>query len=247
MQEWTPLQWTLMAIGAFVVGLSKCGLPGAGILAIPLFAGVLPARASTGMLLPILLVGDVIGVAYFRRHADWKHLRRVLPWAVVGVLIGWRLMNRISDSLLSPLIGAIVLVMLLLNAWLRRHPNLKDVSLPDRPWYPVFIGLTAGITTMLANAAGPIMIIYLLASKLPPTVFIGTSAWYFLLLNAFKIPFSANLGLITSRTATVNLMLIPFVAAGAALGILFARRVPKQVFETLMQLLAAAGAIKMMF
>lgn len=247
MQDWTISQWTLMAVGAFVVGLSKCGLPGVGILAIPLFASVLPARASTGMLLPILLVGDIISVAYYRREADWKHLRRVLPWAVAGVLIGWRLMGRISDGLLSPLIGGIVLLMLILNWWLRRHPDLKDISLPDQVWYPVCIGLIAGITTMLANAAGPIMIIYLLATRLPPIAFIGTSAWYFLLVNAFKIPFSASLGLITPGTAKVNLVLVPFVGLGAAIGILFARRVPKQAFEALMQLLAAAGALKLMF
>jgi uncharacterized membrane protein YfcA len=109
------------------------------------------------------------------------------------------------------------------------------------------IGLLAGLLTMLANAAGPIMIIYLLAMSLPPAAFLGTSAWYFLLMNLFKVPFSAQLGLITPASLTFNAILLPCIGAGAWIGIRFARFVPRKVFESLVQILAAIGAIKLFF
>lgn len=242
----TPMDWGLMAAGGIIIGLSKSGVPGLGILAVPLFASLVPARESTGFILPMLVTGDLIGVALFRQHADWKHLWRLLPWTAVGVLLGWLAMSWLSNRQIRPLIGLTVLAMLALNFWRQRHPDLKD-HIPTGRWFSVSIGLLAGSTTMLANAAGPVMNIYLLAMRLPPAAFIGTSAWFFLLVNSFKIPFSAQLGLISGASLATNLILLPAIAAGAFLGVLFARRIPRQVFNMMVQLLAAAGALKLLF
>lgn len=242
----TEWQWVVAAFSAMVVGVSKAGLPGVGTLAIPLFAAIMPAKASTGFILPMLIVGDIIGVSYYHRHADWKRLAGLLPWAVAGILFGWLTMTRIEDSQLRPLIGGIVLALLALNLWRQRRPDF-DAIIPHARWLAAVIGLLAGFTTMLANAAGPIFFIYLLAMRLPKHVFIGTSAWYFFLLNLFKVPLSASLGLITAESLRFNLLLVPAIAIGAWIGIRFARAVPERLFEWLVQALAAVAAIRLLF
>lgn len=246
MTDHTTFQWLLMAVGACLIGLAKAGLPGLGILAIPLFASVVPAKESTGLILPILVIGDIIGVALFRQHAQWKFLWKLFPWTMAGVLVGWQALGWLDNAQIRPLIGGIVLIMLALNLWRQRHQDLKDI-IPTGLWFAAVIGMSAGFTTMVANAAGPIMIIYLLAMRLPPAAFIGTSAWFFLLVNSFKIPFSAQLGLITLSSLKFNAILLPYIALGAFIGFRFARRVPRNVFDRLVLILAAAGAIKLLF
>ena len=208
------------------------------------FASVIPAKASTGVVLPMLIVGDVVAVAYYRYDAEWKHLLRLFPWTIAGVLIGWAAMDRLADRQIRPLIGAIVLVMLLLN-YIRSRSAALEGRLPSQWWFAAVMGLLAGGTTMIANAAGPIMVMYLLAMRLPKTAFIGTGAWYFLLMNCFKVPFSASLGLINASSLQFNLTLAPFVLAGAGAGIIIAKRIPEKVFNAVVQILAAVGAIKL--
>lgn len=246
MGELSVYQWAVMACAALVLGLAKGGLPGIGILAIPMVASIIPAKTSTGFILPMLIAGDIIGVTYYRRHAEWKYLFRLFPWTVTGVLAGWLSLGRLNDAQIRPLIGGIVLIMLVLNFWRQRYADL-DNRIPHSWWFAAVIGLLAGFTTMVANAAGTIMIIYLLAMSLPPAAFLGTSAWYFLLVNVFKVPFSAQLGLITPASLTFNAVLLPCIATGAWLGIRFAQRIPRKVFESLVQVLAAVGAINLFF
>lgn len=246
MSELTLVQWGVMAIAAVIIGLSKSGLPGLGILAVPIVAAVTPAKISTGFILPMLIAGDVIGVMYYHRHAEWPRLLRLFPWTILGISAGWLSMGRLTDAEIRPIIGGIVLVMLGLNMWRHRFAD-PESQIPHHHGVAVIIGLLAGFTTMMANAAGPIMVIYLLAMRLPPTAFIGTSAWFFLLVNTFKVPFSAQLGLITISSLTFNAMLLPFIALGAWVGIKFARHIPRTVFERLVQIFAALGAIKLFF
>ena len=246
MNELSLSQWAIMAIAAVIIGLSKSGLPGMGILAVPIVAAVIPAKISTGFILPMLIVGDVIGVYYYRRHAEWPRLLRLFPWTAVGICIGWISMDRLNDAQIRPIIGGIVLAMLTLNLWRQRFAD-PESRIPHHHMAAIVIGLLAGFTTMMANAAGPIMVIYLLAMRLPPAAFIGTSAWFFLLVNSFKVPFSAQLGLITIPSLTFNAMLIPFIVMGAWAGIRLARYIPRTLFERLVQIFAAIGAIKLFF
>jgi hypothetical protein len=246
MSELTSFQWGIMALAAVIIGLAKSGLPGLGILAVPLVAAVIPAKISTGLILPMLIAGDIIGVMYYHRHAEWPRLFKLFPWTIAGIFAGWLSMGHLTDAQIRPIIGGIVLFMLGLNLWRQRFADPASL-VPHHHGVAVLIGLLAGFTTMMANAAGPIMGIYLLSMKLPPTAFIGTSAWFFLLVNTFKVPFSAQLGLITLPSLTFNAMLLPFIALGAWLGIRFARHIPRKVFEVLVQLFAAIGAIKLFF
>ncbi|MEI8139601.1 MAG: sulfite exporter TauE/SafE family protein [bacterium] len=246
MSELSVFQWMIMAFAAVIIGLAKSGLPGFGILAVPIVAAVIPAKISTGFILPMLIAGDVIGVLYYRRHADWPRLIRLFPWTILGIIAGWLSMDHLNDAQIRPLIGGIVLFMLALNLWRQRFANPVS-RIPHHHGAAILIGLLAGFTTMMANAAGPIMGIYLLAMELPTTAFIGTSAWFFLLVNTFKVPFSAQLGLITLPSLTFNAMLLPFIAIGACAGIRFARHIPRKIFEQLVQIFAALGAIKLLF
>ena len=242
----TPAGWAILAFSSFLIGISKTGVPGVGILAIPFVAAVLPAKASTGLILPMLIVGDVFAVAYYRQHTVWRHLVRLMPCAAVGIAIGAGLMGVVNDRQLRPIIGGTVLAMLAINQW-RSARAQGDLSVPEGWWFPVVMGLLAGVTTMMANAAGPIMTIYLLAMRLPKDEFIGTGAWYFMLLNCFKVPFSAQLGLITTDSLRLNLALMPLIVIGALLGVRVARRIPEKGFKTVVLVLAAAAAAYLLF
>ncbi|MCL2640592.1 MAG: sulfite exporter TauE/SafE family protein [Phycisphaerales bacterium] len=251
MPELTLTQWLIMIAAALILGMSKTGLAGVGILAIPLAAMVIPARESTGLILPMLVVGDIMAVLIYRRHAVWKYVLKLLPCAVAGILLGFILMNLgetnkpiINDNILKPFIGIVILILLALNAW-RTHRIAKsgEIHIPDGLWFAITMGVLAGIVTMMANAAGPIIVIYLLAMRLPKHAFIGTGAWYFLILNTFKIPFSAYLGLVTTSSLIFNATLAPVIIIGGLAGVWLVKYIPEKPFTWMVQILAAAAAI----
>ena len=246
MQELATGQWWALAGGALIIGLSKTGLPGAGILAIPLLAHAFPARASTGLVLPMLVAADLVAVVYYRRKAVWSHLIRLVPWAVVGIVLGYAALGRLNDEGLMPLIGIIVLAMLGINLWRRRRTDSNSAG-PSSWWFAAAIGLLAGVSTMLANAAGPIMVVYLTAMRLPKTAFVGTGAWYFFLLNWFKVPFSVRLGLITRESLALNALMLPLIVLGALIGIFLLRRIPQKSFLAVVEILAAIAALRLVF
>lgn len=237
--------WVVAGLCAILIGISKTGLPGVGILMVPLMASIMPAKASTGIILPMLIFGDIFAVTFYKRHAVWPHVVKLLPWAVLGILIGWYCMDKISDRQLKPIMGGIVLTMLGLH-FVRQRMTDHDTPIPSQWYFAAFLGLFAGITTMMANAAGPIMMIYLLAMRLDKHEFIGTGAWYFLILNCLKVPFSWQLGLITPSTLSFNLVLLPLIAVGAVAGIVFLKKIPQKAFNLLVQLLTAAAALNML-
>ncbi len=182
----------------------------------------------------------------YRRSADWRALLRLLPWAAGGIVIGWMLMGRIDDGLMRPLLGAVVLVMLAVNLW-RTVSSRGGAPVPTQWWFAAVMGLLAGATTMVANAAGPVMMIYLLAMRLSKEKFIGTGAWFFFFINWIKVPFSVGLGLITPSSLLLGAVLAGGVLAGAAAGILVAKRIPEKAFDAAMQGLTAAAAVSLFF
>src|SRR5882724_1517515 len=193
----TAWQWSLLALGAFFTGLSKTGIAGMGVMSVALFANALPARESTGALLPLLLCADFFGLAFFRKHASWPHLWKLFPWVILGVVLGYLALGKINSAQMQHLLGGILLAMVALHVWRKNKSDHLADTLPHAWWITALTGVAAGFTTMVANAAGPVMVIYLLAIGLPKLAFIGTGAWFFMLVNAFKVPFSVHLGLIT--------------------------------------------------
>ena len=246
MSDLAGWQWALAAFCGLLVGVSKTGVPGIGTLAIPLFAMVLPPRASTGALLPLLIVGDLFAVAWYRRHAVWSHLLRLLPIAGAGVVLGFLAMGRIGDRELKYVLGALVLALQGVSLW-RSWRHRGEPPALQGWWFAAVMGILAGVTTMMANAAGPIMLIYLLTMQLPKNEFLGTSAWFFLCINVFKVPFSAGLGLITPASLLFDLALVPAIVGGAFLGVVLLRRIPEKAFTVIVQVLTAAAAVKLLF
>jgi uncharacterized membrane protein YfcA len=242
-------QWLLVALGAFLVGLSKTGIAGIGILAVAIFASVLPARESVGAVLLTLISADLVAVSSYRREVSWSHLWRLFPWTAAGVIIGALALNRINDSGVQTLIGVILIVLLVVYVvrQYRRDAN-ADVStaFAQRPWLVGLTGLLAGFTTMVANASGPIMVMYLLALRLPKLLFIGTAAWFFFAVNLFKVPFSLSLGLITPTSVGVSLRLIPFAIIGALFGRRIIHVIDQKLFERLALGLTLIAAIRLL-
>ena len=243
--------WIILLACAFIQGMSKGGVPGLAILAIPFVAMVVPGKASTGLILPMLIVGDLFALLIWRRSVSGRALVRALPWAIAGVVVGWRLLDFIPDANMNRVIGIIVILILVLQVW-RKFSAKSDApafsgSTIGRYGYPAVMGMLGGVTTMLANAAGPIISMYLLSMKLGKETFLGTSAWYFFIVNWVKVPFMVEQGMITSESLKVNVMMLPALVAGVAMGVFVAKRLKERTFEALVIVLAAAACLKLLF
>lgn len=248
--EFTTLQWVLAILAAVGIGVSKSGLPGISLLHVVIFAQLFPGLASTGVVLPMLICGDIGAVLLFRRDARWPHVFRTLPPAVIGVAVGWALMKwaqseHVSPAKFGPVIGGIVLTLALLQLGRNWRPEIFT-RVPHTHAFAWTMGLIAGVTTMLANAAGPVMALYLLAVALPKEAFVGTAAWFFLLINLIKVPFSVQLGLINAPSLAFNALLIPGIVAGLFLGKLVVAKLPQKFFDTLVLLFAVVAAAKLL-
>lgn len=245
-----PWQWALLVMGSLFVGMAKTGLAGLGTLFIAIFASVLPTKQATGMVLPLLVFGDCIAVASYRTHAQWPQLLRLFPWAGLGVVGGYLALNHIDNSQARVLVGWTIILLIGLHAWSRRSSGvLLDRWRREGPPAPLVIatGLVAGFTTLVANAAGPLMAIYLLALRLPKLEFLGTTAYYFLLLNLFKVPFMVDLGLIDMPSFKANLVLAPVVVIGGLAGRWLVHRINQRWFERVTLTLTALAGIKLVF
>ncbi len=244
--ELTAWQWTLLGLGAFFTGLSKTGIAGLGVLSVALFANALPARASTGALVPLLLCADLFGLAFYRKHASWPELWKLFPWVILGVVAGYFALGKINSAQIQHLIGGILLAMVALHLWRQHQADQLDARLPHARWFAAVTGMLAGFTTMAANAAGPVMSIYLLAIGLPKLVFIGTGAWFFMLVNSFKVPFSVQLGLITPASLRMDAWLFIPMIPGALLGPVILRRLNQTWFEAMVLGLTVLASLRLL-
>jgi uncharacterized membrane protein YfcA len=241
-----PWQWVLLVLGACAAGFSKTGIPGTSTLFVAIFANLMPARQATGLVLPLLIFADLFAFVVYRKNLGWPRVGRLLPWAIGGVLLGWIVLGRVNDAQTARLVGVIIAVMLALHLW-RKWRTPEDAVAHAPPWFGPFAGVLAGFSTMVANAAGPVMTIYLLAMRLPKLEFLGTSAAFFLLINWIKVPFGLQLGLLNAGSLTLNLWLLPAVAAGALAGPWVVKRVNQAVFENVALALTAVAALKLLF
>ena len=229
---------------AFLAGLSRTAMPGLGILLASLVAQVMPARASTGFLLPILVMADMIAVVYWRRIKVWPYLIRILPWTVLGVVCGWLLMGVMKESLFKPVMGGMILLFVVLD-FVRRRLGMTLKA--ERKVFVALTGVLAGAFTMMANAAGPIMTMYLMTMDLPQDDFVGINAWFFFIVNLVKLPFSAALGLITWDYLKIDFLLAPLILLGAIVGTYVVKRLPRRLFDILVKTLAAIAGLKLLF
>jgi uncharacterized membrane protein YfcA len=229
---------------ALLVGLSKTGLPGVSILGIVLMTEAYPndAKTSVGAILPVLLAGDVFAVAWFRRHADWGRLVRLLPWVLVGSIPGYFVLRHFEGNELRPIIGILVIGMLLVEIGRQWFGWEK---LPHRWWFAAITGVMAGFTTFVANAAMPVMSIYLVSQDLDKQKFIGTAAWFFLILNLGKVPPYWAMEMLTPPMLPTAAALAPLTILGALLGVYVLSRIPQRFFDALALTLAGLAAIRL--
>lgn len=234
----------MLVAGAFSCGLSKGGFAGFGMIMILLMAMVLPPKESTGAALPLLIAADLMAIGGFRRHVDWRELRGLLPSTFAGLVAGWLLMARIPDSLFGPVLGWMILAMMILVVWQRLDRRILDAVMHHR-LISSLSGFAAGVSTMMANAGGPAMTFHLLTKRFDKMAFVGTSAWFFFIINLTKVPLSLNLGLISRSSLLLDLMLVPSIAVGFLTGKFLLGKVSQKPFEWLVVLMATASAIKL--
>jgi uncharacterized membrane protein YfcA len=235
-------QWALAVVSAMVIGMSKSGLTGLTLMFVPLMALSFGGKASTGLLLPMLIVGDIFAVSWYRRHAEWQYLVKLLPSTLVGIGVGAVVGDRLSDTSFRLLLGAIIMVLLALMIW--QDVRKKEPQYPQALWFAIVAGLAAGFTTMIGNAAGAIMSIYLLSMHLPKNAFIGTAAWFFLIVNLVKVPIQVLVwNNISSGTLTFDAIMIPAIAAGAAIGILAAGKIPERAYRVFVMVMTGLAGM----
>lgn len=222
MVEMEALSWVLLGAGALVVGLSKTALPGGGTLAVVLFAMALPARESTAALLVLLIVGDLFAISMYRKTVDWAILRRLIWPVLLGVAVGTVFLGLASDGAVRRVIGAILLGLLCFTLLRRRRKTQEHRAPPKRPRRARAAGFgygwLGGFTTMVANAGGPVMSMYLLTMRLDVKTFLGTAAYFFFAVNLVKVPFQIGLGLLNPQILSIVLVLVPLVVVAAFLG-----------------------------
>jgi uncharacterized membrane protein YfcA len=251
MPDLSLTSWLLLGVSVLLVGFAKTAIGGVAAISIAVFAAVLPARASTGTLLPLLLVGDVLAVLVYRRHANWRLLWRLFPWVAVGTLLGVGFVAVVDDTVMRRSIGVVLLLLVGLQLAtrgerLQRFAARQDRSARGRHAVASVVGIAAGILTMVANAAGSVMTLYLLMSGTLMLEFLGTGAWFFFLVNLFKVPFSAGLGLLDGSALLLDLVLAPLVVVGGFVGVHTVKRLDQKTFEWVAVALVGVAALPLL-
>ncbi|MDO5083544.1 MAG: sulfite exporter TauE/SafE family protein [Arachnia propionica] len=233
--------WLALVAGALLVGIAKTALPGLATLAVALFATVLPARESTAMLLVLLLTGDLVAIWAYRREADFRALRRLVPTVVAGLVLGALFLAWVDDVVMRRTIGVILLALTGLTVWgIRRGlDSLVVTGTGGRAAY----GTLGGFTTMAANSGGPVMVLYFMAAGFDMARLMGTQAWFFFLVNVAKLPFSAGLGLFRAEMVVPLLVLAPVVLLGTWLGRAVFRRLNQTWFNRIVLVLTVVSAL----
>ncbi len=234
----------ILCVVALLIGMSKTGVHGAGMLAVPLLANVFGGQLSSGVLLPILIIADVFGVVYYHRHTSWYHLRILFPWAAVGIVAGTFIGSYIDDGVFRGIMAIIILISVVVMIWLERG-HQKDV--PSYTWFSASTGVLGGFTSMVGNLAGTVMAVYFLSLRFPKNTFIGTAAWFFLVVNWFKVPFHVFVWhTITWKTCMLGLILIPFIIVGAVTGVVVVKKLSETIYRWFIIIMTLIAAVFML-
>lgn len=238
-------QWGVLFVCAILIGINKTGIPGLGPLPVVMLALTFPVAKSTGIQLIMLCMADLMAVSYYRKKANWSIILKLIPFALCGIALGSFVMRFFDDNSLRLAIGIIILAMVGLNFIRRKY--LKAGMIPSHWSVSLLIGLAAGFSTQVANAAGPVMAIYLLAMQLPKEEYLGTGAWYFMILNFLKLPVFIWEGRIVPESFYIDLCMLPAIVIGAVLGVFIAKKISQQSFEIVVQILIVISAAKLLF
>jgi len=237
--------WILAFLAAFVIGLSKAGIKGIAIVNVTLMALAFEAKESTGLVVPLLIFGDLFAVVYYNRHTRWSYIVRFLPWMILGILIGVFVGNDLDENTFKICMAIIILTSVFMMYWWDRR---KSASVPTHWAFAGSVGIIAGITTMIGNLGGAFSNIFFLAMRLPKNEFIGTAAWLFLIINIFKLPFHIFAwNTITTDSFIISLKLIPGIILGILIGIRVVKLIKENFYRKMILVLTAIGAVLIFF
>ena len=239
--HFSVLNWILIFIAAFIIGLSKAGLKGIDMMNVTIMAIVFGGKASTGVVLPLLCVADIMAVWYYNRHAQWPHFWKLLPWMIAGILIGVYTGKGINEALFRKIMAIIIVLTVIIMVWLELR---KNPLVPKNIFFAAGLGLVSGFTTMLGNLAGAFSNIYFLAMRMNKNDFIGTAAWVFLVINLFKLPFQffywKN---IDAASLKFDLILLPALLTGFWCGLRIVQRIKDDGYRKVILALTLIGAV----
>ena len=246
--EYTSTIWIISIAAAVMIGMSKTGVSGLGTLVVPLMAFAFGGMPSSGMVLPMLIMADVFGVIYYHRSANWKLLLLLLPWALIGLFVGLIVGKQISAEQFRQLIAILILISIVIMLWQEfRKKHKKPTTVHSKAVAAIF-GITGGFSTMIGNAAGPVMSVYLLSRQLPKAVYIGTTAWFFFIINITKLPLQIWVWHnITIQSLLFNLSLLPAIAIGAYAGIKITAIIPENTYRWFVIVITVIASVALFF
>jgi len=241
----TSYDWVLLFVCALLIGMSKTGIQGITMLAIPLMAINFGAKPSTGLILPMLCFSDLIAVFYYRRMAEWKYIIKLLPAAIVGFFLAIAVDSMIPDGF-SKLMAVCIFMGIIVMLW--NEKKSAESKMFTSWWYAPIFGLMGGFTTMIGNAAGPVMSVYLLSMRLPKYSFVGTSAWFFLVVNYLKLPLQIFVwDNISFASIALNIISIPFMVIGAIIGVYLVKKIPEKGYRIFIIVVTILSAVVLFF
>ena len=237
--------WGLILLSAFFIGLSKAGLRGIDMMNVTIMAIVFGSKASTGIVLPLLCVADIIAVIYYHRHAQWNHFWKLIPWMAIGILVGVYVGKDMNEVLFRKIMAIIIITTVFIMVALEIR---KNQIIPTNKFFVANMGLAAGFTTMLGNLAGAFSNIYFLAMRMPKNDFIGTASWVFLVINLFKLPFQVFFWKnITPESLYTDLFLLPSVLIGFWIGVKIVSKIKEDNYRKVVIVLTFLGALAIFF
>lgn len=240
----TNIQWFVISIAALSIGMSKTGVQGIMLMIVPLMAMAFGAKESTGVILPMLCMADIIAVAYYKRIADWKVVAKLLPTAILGFFLAIGVDNMIPNGQFRQLMGWTLMLALIVMIWSEIFG--KENRWMKKWWYAAIFGLLGGFTTMIGNAAGPVMSVYLLSMRKEKMEYIGINAWFFLVVNLLKVPLQAFVwDNITWDSLQLNLVMLPVIGIGSLIGIHIVKLLPEKIFRRFIQIVTILSVILM--
>ena len=239
-----PWFYAVAVPAVLLTGLAKSGFAsGFGALATPMIALTMPVPQAAAIMLPLLMVMDATGLQQLWRERDPALVKLLLPFGLLGVVVGALLFGALSSQAVAGLVGALTLAFL---AQRLLFPPRRGAP-PASPWVGRACAAVSGFTSFVAHAGGPPISAYTLPLKLPPQVLSGTMAVFFAAVNLAKwIPYAA-LGLIDLRNMTTALVLMPLAPLGVWAGVWLLRRVDATWFYRLAYTGMALTGVKLLW
>jgi hypothetical protein len=242
--EFSYLDVLIIALVALFTGMTKTGVYGIGLVTVPMLAAVFGGKGSSGIMLPLLVMADVMGVWYYHRHASWRHLKILFPWAAGGVILGTIVGSLINDGVFRLIMAVVIVGSVLIMIWMERD---RTKNIPTSFWFEATTGIAGGFTSMVGNLAGSVMALYLLSMRLPKNEFIGTAAWFFLVVNWFKVPFH----IFAWHTISMDILLLdlatlPIIGLGAYLGVVITKSLSEKSYRWFIIVMTLAAAVYML-